>query len=1017
MHLYILTEAVNIDVSEITLENGYIPVISSRLGMKGAARDPDLSVEPAVWFKVLVIDAISIDCAQRNISWSSVSGVTLDFKGSDSGIEACGSYCSSDDGGPSEDASRLTRSISESPFDCGEFYVYDRDLDEVYDSVPSLVSDYRANALSKEEFHVRLMHLLHVYILPNIKLGCEDIDNVSNSLKQQDGLLQDMDRRICALSENLQKWRNDRKEQRKKFIDGISSLSSVKPHLYPKELIDVLVNDVVGDVSDAWDALDEVQKEVDRYKTLPLSAYDPKLMQERRSKRDELYHKYENVITVREKLREVQERVRETETSKVHFTKMLPKSFKSTSEAQMEHASLCKVYMWLTKGEADKVSEIQALTDKKLLMLSVKEAMRTTLNELLKGKETFGVETDTTGALNATNVLNSLATSTAWQTLAEQVARIIANTQHALSQVHFRFCADVNARCTRLIEESTWIKRSSSETTLCIRSSGQSTSSSGKSLSGSNLDVSATSKCPHHSSVDTPHCCADDWPSLHGGVGAAGGESCRDSAVSEASCYSVLSTDGSATVAGDLLVKSRDSVRGGVTKTKKKKGNSKKSLKPAKSTFHSYVDDGQNAGCYDTCDSNASSCQRDDVGISKKAIETLLELIRQHFSRICKELQQELKVTQPRHFRKVWLNYETHFYKETIDNLIQLYQLEYSSITKALCKSVRTLTVADLSLDDALLSHMLVDVGDGERPPPKDDSSTCTTELSELSVSEVHGDKPLLKLLRNKARASPVELAKSQSAKLPSEYSTNPDGLLSAAASEVANCEATSDSSICALRRRLSSLPQRPKTIRLSLNVQYPKSGVIVYERTVCPVRNSVLVEAAAAFAEPASGPSSPAELDPSSRRLDSSSSSLPDDELGLCNSKLAVMKPKYKKQFALAFRCIDVAVTTRCPSVKFQHLTKCLREVSHQISSFYQELYGRSVGACSDELIDALVILLCNIDSSVLSQLYCQIMMLADIIPPFFDGSPFSFTLVQFVGACQFVQERILLKRNRNSS
>lgn len=1012
MHLYILTEAVNIDVSEITLENGYVPVISSRPGLKGAARNPDLSVEPAVWFKVLVIDAISIDCTQRNISWSSVSGVTPDFKGSDSGIEACGSYCSSDDGGPSEDALRLTRSISESPFDCGEFYVYDRDLDEVYDSVPALVSDYQVNVLSKEEFHVRLMHLLHVYILPNIKLGCEDIENVSNSLKQQDVLLLDVDRHICALSENLQKRRSDRKEQRKKFIDGISHLSSVKSHLYPKELIDVLVNDVAGDVSDAWDALEKVQKEVDHYKTLPLSAYDPKLLQAHRAKRDELYRKYENVITVRERLREVQERVRETENSKATFTKMLSKSFKSLSETQAEHESLCKVYMLLTKGEADKMSEIQALTDKKLLMLSVKEAMRTTLNELLKGKDSFGVDTDTTGSLKATNVLNSLATSTAWQTLAEQVARIIDNTKHALSQQHFRFCADVNARCMKLIEESTWIKRSSSEVTLCIRSSGQSTSSSDKSLSGSNLDASA-SECLHHPSVDTPDCCAGgDWSGLYGGVRMAGNKSCRDSAVSEISSFSVLSTESSATVASDSLVKNRDSIQGGTTKTKKKKGYSKKSLKPAKSTFQSYVDGGQNTGGYDTCGSDAT-CQRDDVGISKKAIETLLELIRQHFSRICKELQKELQVTQPRHFRKIWLNYETHFYQETIDSLIQLYQLEYSSITKALCKSVRTLTVADLSLDDALLSHMLVDVNDKEQPVPKHDSS-CTTEPPEQSVSEVRGEKPLLKLLRNKPRAVPVELVKSQSTKLPSEYS-NADSL-SSSTSDMVNCEATPDSSICALRRRLSVLPQRPKTIRLSLNVQYPKSGVIVYERTVCPVRNSILVEGVAST-EPASSPSSPTAVNPPSHRQDSSSSSLPEDELDLCKSKLAVLKPKYKKQFALAFRCIDVAVTTRCPSVKFQHLTKCLREVSNQISSFYQELYGRSVGACSDELIDALVILLCNIDSSVLSQLYCQIMMLADIIPPFFDGSPFSFTLVQFVGACQFVQERILLKKNRNSS
>jgi len=61
---------------------------------------------------------------------------------------------------------------------------------------------------------------------------------------------------------------------------------------------------------------------------------------------------------------------------------------------------------------------------------------------------------------------------------------------------------------------------------------------------------------------------------------------------------------------------------------------------------------------------------------------------------------------------------------------------------------------------------------------------------------------------------------------------------------------------------------------------------------------------------------------------------------------------------------------------------------------------------------MDALVILLCNV--SDLSQLYSQIMILADIVPPFLTSGPSSFTLVQFVGACQFIQERLVMKRKR---
>lgn len=1000
MHLYLLTETVNIDITEITLEGGHVPVISRRLGFKDGLKELDISVEPAVWFKVLVIDAISIDCIRRHISWSSISGVSLDFKGSDSGIGACGSS--------TDDVSHLTKTISDSPFDCGEFYAYDQDLDEVFDTVPEFVSDYQLNDLSKEEFHMKLMHLLHVYILPNIRLGCEDIDNVSKSLKQQDNLLQEMDRQILRLSENLQKWQNDLKEQRKKFVEEILNLSSVKHHSYPKYFVSVLVEDVTGDVSEAWESFEKMQKEVDRYKLLPLSSLDSNLLQIQRSKRDELYRKFENFTKVREKLREIQ-------NSKESFTKKLPKVFESDSHQENVR---CGIYMCLKKGEEEKISEIRTLTDRKLLMLSVKEAMWTTLDELTKGKESFGVGMDPTGSAKATDVLNGLTTSIAWQTLAERVARVFATAHNSLTCSHFNFCAEVNASCLRLIEDGREIKRSSSQSTLCIRSSGQWSSTSERSTSLGSLEISAV-RCEQQPPIHP----SSDWTLFHNGRDS------RDSAVSENSCHSVNSKHNSAVYAHDSPVKSRDSVQSGLSvssenstgdvnqgqsgaKTKKKKFKIKrKSPRTAKATFHSWVTDGQQTrshGAYDGPTTVLSP--KDGISNSRRGIELLLEQVRQHFDAICRDLQKELELTPQRYFRKIWLNYESHFYQETIDSIVRLYEFEYSSTTDELCRMVRTLTVTDLSLEDALLSHMLQDVVEKEESSPNVDSE----KQVEQSPPEIQGENPFAKLLRNKAKALPPKLSMSQSAKLPSGNSNLEE--FSSNASEDVACGVDVDSSVCILRRHLSALPQRPKTIRLSLSVQHPKFGAIMYERMLCPVRNSVLVEGSA-NSETICDPSVLTEGDLSSPCCDSNTSGLPEHKIDLHNPKFLLMKPKYKKQFALAFRCIDVAVATRCPSVKCQHLMKCLREVSNQISNFYQELYGQSIEACSDQLMDALIILLCNVESSLLPHLYSQLMMLADLIPPFFDGSPFCFTLVQFVGACQFIHERVLLKKNRNNS
>lgn len=1029
MHLYILTSTVNIDVSEITLENGCLPVISGHRGLEDATRG--VYIEPAIWFKVLVIDAISIDCAQRRISWSSVSGVAVDFKGNDSGIEAGGSYCSSDENNPTGDAGRLTRSITESAFDCGECYSYDRDLDEVFDSVPDLVSEYQQNVITREQFHERLMHLLHISVLPIIKLGCEDITNVSECLKQQDVYLHDVDRKILALTENLEKRRKDKKEQRRKFIDEILKLSPKSP-AYTKDLVQALANDIVLDVSEAYDAFDKAQRDVDQSKKLPANACDQNLLQTQRKHRDQVHSNYENILTVRERLREMKE------SKGTSLAKKFTKPFRSISADHQENP-LGAVYLVLTKGEQDKVLEIRNFTDQKLLMLSVKEAMRTTLDELLTGEETFGVDADSTGSLKATNVLNSLAASTSWQTLAEQVALVLSNREHPLAKAHIKFCADVNSRCQRAVEELTIYRRTSSQSTLCIRSSGNS-GSSDKSVSDSSLENSFSKESG--SIAESLRSPGSDTTSID--RSRLDMRTSRDSAVSENSCASARSSNFSGGYESYQLNEAAGSRRSECSVIsevsvvderdhRKRRVKKDKTKKPAAAaTFHSYLGDEQciNSPVYFERSSDDSvMILKDDRSVLRREIDGLLQLIGEHFNDMCERLQKELKLTRQRYYRKIWLNYESHFYQETMDSLVQLYQLDYTNVTEALCDSLKTLTVSDLSLDDALLSHMLQDVSGTQGTPSAEEPGTPSAVRSgnaEQAGCAAEGD--FMKLLRKKRDscssvdqlASPPKDPSRRYCSLVTEETNDHDSVnpQQAPASDRTHLttDLTPDPSVCLLRRRLSELPSRPKTVRLSLNVQYPKSGVIVYERLLCPVRNTMLVEGVTAgtVASPPS-PGLPPPFD--SVRSGSSSSDHLEEDQGLCKVKTTTMKPKYRRQFAAALRCVNIVVATRCPSAKFQHLTRCLREVSHQITNFYQELYGRSMGACSDELMDALVILLCNLDGAVLSQLYCQIMILADIIPPFFNGSPFSFTLVQFVGACQFVQERILLKKNRISS
>jgi len=85
MHLYIIAGRINIEVLDVTLVDGYKPSV-------GGYRPGVIDFEPAIWFKVMVLDAVTIDCDERRLSWvplcdSSVSN----FAALDSGIALCGS--------------------------------------------------------------------------------------------------------------------------------------------------------------------------------------------------------------------------------------------------------------------------------------------------------------------------------------------------------------------------------------------------------------------------------------------------------------------------------------------------------------------------------------------------------------------------------------------------------------------------------------------------------------------------------------------------------------------------------------------------------------------------------------------------------------------------------------------------------------------------------------------------------------------------------------------------------------
>ena len=64
MHLYISSNNINIELSDITLVGGWLPSISGRKLDQDRGVE-DCQLEPAIWFKIMVIDFLTIDCTAK----------------------------------------------------------------------------------------------------------------------------------------------------------------------------------------------------------------------------------------------------------------------------------------------------------------------------------------------------------------------------------------------------------------------------------------------------------------------------------------------------------------------------------------------------------------------------------------------------------------------------------------------------------------------------------------------------------------------------------------------------------------------------------------------------------------------------------------------------------------------------------------------------------------------------------------------------------------------------------------
>ena len=92
----------------------------------------------------------------------------------------------------------------------------------------------------------------------------------------------------------------------------------------------------------------------------------------------------------------------------------------------------------------------------------------------------------------------------------------------------------------------------------------------------------------------------------------------------------------------------------------------------------------------------------------------------------------------------------------------------------------------------------------------------------------------------------------------------------------------------------------------------------------------------------------------------------------------------------------------------KLQCLTWCLKEMTSAIAGIQSEESG-------NDLMHMLVILICNCDLDVLTAVFVDLKLLGDLAAPFLENGPHNYSLVNFIVAFKFIQDRMLVLRRRH--
>jgi len=405
MNLYLKHGKKLSTVTSICLKDFHIPAVGTV--------EIDHTVEPAIWFKSLIIDSMYIDCDSRNVFWREKS----QDDNTESELEESSRF-----------VPRMTRAIYDDG-DCEDF--------ELFDAVVNLLKAVERKTFSEGQRAQEILRILHLYILPELVLKTRDVTLLQDALEMVEGQIATTSENILSKNRGICLTENSLKAQR----DKLFTLNNFESEAYLKtcnvDFLGELLYDVERDSESLNCDLLSQQSEVDRLREAVTDEGKDKLQRVRQA-RDEIFVSIQRYQAIRETIKNVTVRARS----------------KNSKRKKCQQNVFHEIYLEL-KGRLLKEKQlVKICCEQKLKMASVREAIVQVRDELLQKGESYGFQTSREGHGTSTDVLElNNNKPSKWQTVEDKVKTIVQDGTSGPSMAFKSFCESINTKITALVKE------------------------------------------------------------------------------------------------------------------------------------------------------------------------------------------------------------------------------------------------------------------------------------------------------------------------------------------------------------------------------------------------------------------------------------------------------------------------------------------------------------------------------------------------------------------------------------